>query len=273
VKGEQKNQIGEIKIHRCNLRDMKWNAELYDDKHSFVFEYGENVLELLDVKRREHILDLGCGTGHLTERIQERGAVVTGIDASAEMIKLAQEKYPSVHFEVADGADFHFEKPFDAVFSNATLHWILNPDAAIKCVYDSLKTGGRFVAEMGGQGNVAQLRAATKQVLEAHGYHKQAEAKNWYFPSLGEYTTRLEKQGFRVTFAAHFDRKTPLQDGEQGVAKWIAMFGAQYLIGIPKEEKEQILNEITNILEPAYNEDGQWYADYKRLRFIAIKEL
>jgi len=251
---------------------MKWNAELYDNKHSFVFEYGENVLELLDVKRREHVLDLGCGTGHLTERIQDRGATVVGIDASAEMIKMAQEKYPSVHFEVADGANFHFDTPFDAVFSNATLHWILNADAAIKCVYDSLKPGGRFVAEMGGKGNVELLRTATKKVLKAHGYDKQAETQIWYFPSLGEYTTRLENQGFRVTFAAHFDRKTPLQDGDLGVAKWIAMFGSQYLAGIPQDKKEEILDEITAILEPVYNEDGQWYADYKRLRFIAIKE-
>jgi len=251
---------------------MKWNAELYDDKHSFVFEYGENVLELLDIKRREQILDLGCGTGQLTERIQERGAIATGIDASADMIKAAQEKYPDVHFEVADGANFHFDKQFDAVFSNATLHWILNPDAAIKCVYDALKPGGRFVAEMGGKGNVQKMIAATQKVLRQHGYDALADKKIWYFPSLGEYTTRLEAAGFRVTFAAHFDRKTPLQDGDLGVTKWICMFGNQFMEGIPKEEKIQILSEITELLEPDYNEDGQWYADYKRLRFIAVKE-
>ena len=251
---------------------MKWNAELYDDKHSFVFEYGENVLELLDIKRREQILDLGCGTGQLTERIQERGAVATGIDSSVDMIKSAQEKYPDVHFEVADGTNFHFDQQFDAVFSNATLHWILTPDAAIKCVFDALKPGGRFVAEMGGKGNVQKMIAATQKVLRQHGYDALADKKIWYFPSLGEYTTRLEAQGFRVTFAAHFDRKTALQDGDMGVTKWITMFGNQFMEGIPKEEKIQILSEITDILEPDYNEDGQWYADYKRLRFIAIKE-
>lgn len=255
-----------------NDQTMKWNAELYDDKHSFVFEYGENVLELLDIKRREQILDLGCGTGQLTERIQGRGAVATGIDASPDMIKAAQEKYPDVHFEVADGTNFHFDKQFDAVFSNATLHWILNPDAAIKCVFDALKPGGRFVAEMGGKGNVQKMISATQKALRQHGYDALADKTIWYFPSLGEYTTRLEAQGFRVTFAAHFDRKTPLQDGDMGVTKWITMFGNQFMEGIPKEEKIQILSEITDILEPDYNEDGQWYADYKRLRFIAIKE-
>jgi trans-aconitate methyltransferase len=250
---------------------MKWNAELYDDKHAFVFEYGENVLELLDVKRRERVLDLGCGTGHLTQRIHERGGVVTGIDSSPEMIWQAKETYPDVDFEVADGTDFSFDKPFDAVFSNATLHWIQDADAAIKCVYKCLKPGGRFVAEMGGKGNVQHLIEATQQVLRQHGYDKLAEKKLWYFPSMGEYTSRLEKQGFRVTFAAHFDRKTLLQDGRQGVAKWLNMFGPTFFEGIAKAEKEQILKEITDILEPHYNENGAWYADYKRLRFIALK--
>ena len=251
---------------------MKWNAELYDDKHSFVFEYGENVLELLDVKKRERILDLGCGTGHLTQRIHERGGVVTGIDSSPDMIWQAKETYHDVDFQVADGTDFHFEKPFDAVFSNATLHWITDADAAIKCVYGSLKPRGRFVAEMGGKGNMGILISATQKVLTAHGYIKLAEKQQWYFPSLGEYTSKLEAAGFRVTFAAHFDRDTLLQDGRQGVAKWLNMFGPIYFEGIAQAEKEQILNEITDILEPDYNKDGEWYADYKRLRFIAIKE-
>ena len=224
---------------------MKWNAELYDDKHSFVFEYGENVLELLDVKKRERILDLGCGTGHLTQRIHERGGVVTGIDSSPDMIWQAKETYHDVDFEVADGTDFHFEKPFDAVFSNATLHWIMDADAAIKCVYENLKPGGRFVAEMGGKGNMGILISATQKVLTAHGYTKLAEKQQWYFPSLGEYTSKLEAAGFRVTFAAHFDRDTLLQDGRQGVAKWLNMFGPIYFEGIAQAEKEQILSEIT----------------------------
>lgn len=250
---------------------MKWNAELYDNKHSFVFEYGENVLELLDIKRKERILDLGCGTGHLTERILERGGVVTGIDASPDMIKLAKATYPAIDFEVMDATDFKFDKPFDAVFSNATLHWILDADAAIKSVYDSLKPGGRFVAEMGGKGNMVQIVAATRKVLTAHGYEILAAQEQWYFPSVGEYATKLEAQGFRVTFAAHFDRKTLLQDGRAGVAKWLKMFAPIYFEGIAAAEKEQILNEITDVLEPDYNDKGKWYADYKRLRFIAVK--
>ena len=251
---------------------MKWNAELYDDKHAFVFQYGESVLDLLDVKAGECILDLGCGTGHLTRNIQESGADVVGIDASPEMIAQAKEKNPDVNFSVANGTDFHFDEPFDAVFSNATLHWIHEQDSLIQCVSDSLKPGGRFVAEFGGKGNMDKLIAATGQILKQHGYARLAQTKLWYFPSLGEYTSKLESHGFRVTFAVHFDRKTPLQDGHKGVAKWIAMFGSPYLEGIPGGEKHKILEEITNLLEPDYNEGGQWYADYKRLRFVAVKE-
>src|ERR1700761_325323 len=247
---------------------MKWNAELYDDKHSFVFEYGGNVLELLEVKRGERVLDLGCGTGHLTQQIHERGGVVTGIDSSPDMIWRAKETYQDVDFEVADATDFHFDKPFDAVFSNATLHWIKDADTAIKCIYDSLKPGGRFVAEMGGKGNVKHLVAATAVILKNHGINLPASANPWYFPSLSEYTGKLEAQGFRVTFAAHFDRDTLLQDGRQGVVKWLKMFAPVYFEGIAAAEQEQILNEITDILEPDYNKNGEWYADYKRLRFI-----
>jgi trans-aconitate methyltransferase len=251
---------------------MKWNAELYDDKHAFVFQYGESVLELLDVKPGERILDLGCGTGHLTQEIKDHGAEVVGIDASAEMIETASKKFPEVRFAVADAADFHFDEPFDAVFSNAALHWVHKADDAIKCVYDSLKPGGRFVAEMGGKDNVKHMMAAAKQVLEKYGHSDLAEKKAWYFPSLGEYAGKLEKAGFRVTFAIHFDRPTLLQDGRIGVVKWLNMFGGTFFEGIGETKKQQILDEITDILEPRYNKNGEWYADYVRLRFVAVKE-
>lgn len=252
--------------------NMKWNADLYDQKHAFVFEYGEDVLEFLNVKPGEHILDLGCGTGHLTKQIQDKGAIVKGTDLSPDMIQQAKEKYPDVDFAVEDAADFFADDKYDAVFSNAALHWVKDQNGMMRSVYNVLKHGGRFVAEMGGKGNVAKLVEATQLVLHNHGYHIQADTKVWFFPSTGEYAKMLEEHGFRVTFAAHYDRKTPLQDGDQGVAKWVTMFGAQFLEGIAEDEKEQILKEITDKLEPYYNEGGQWYADYKRLRFVAVKE-
>jgi len=251
---------------------MKWNAELYDQKHAFVYQYGESVLELLGVQAGERILDLGCGTGYLTQQIADLGADVLGLDHSPEMIQKAKHDHPEVTFSVANASKFSFTEPFDAVFSNAALHWVTDHDGMMKCVYHSLKPGGRFVAEMGGKGNVQQLMAATKQVLLKHGYNKQAETSIWRFPSLGEYTSELESHGFRVTLAMHFDRPTALQDGEQGIAKWIAMFGEQYFEGVPSEQKQQMLKEITELLRPGYYKDGTWYADYVRLRFTCVKE-
>ncbi len=250
---------------------MKWNAELYDRNHAFVYQYGESLLEQLAARPGETILDLGCGTGHLTRQIQSTGAEVIGLDASPSMIKQAQENFPEISFTVGDAAKLIFNEPFDAIFSNATLHWILNQNDLLSGVYHSLKPGGRFVAEMGGKGNVEQMLSATRKVLLKHGYYKQANIETFYFPSLGEYTHRLEQHGFAVTYAALYNRKTLLQDGNQGVAKWLTMFAGNYFTGIDEQEQHQILREITDELEPLYNEGGQWYADYKRLRFIAVK--
>lgn len=255
-----------------NDQRMKWNANLYDDKHSFVFQYGEGVLELLDVKPGERVLDLGCGTGHLAKKIQEHGAEVIGIDASPEMIAQAKENYPELDFSVANGADFSFDEPFDAVFTNATLHWIHDADGVIKSVYKALKPGGRFVGEFGGKGNNRLMLAATETVLRKHGYVKGDFIHPWYYPSTAEYATRLEAGGFRVTFATHFDRQTLLQDGRDGMAKWFNMFGSSIFKAVPAAELPQILSEITDLLQPTNEVDSQWYADYKRLRFIAVKE-
>ncbi len=251
---------------------MNWNAELYDEKHAFVYQFGENVLELLDVIPGERIHDIGCGTGDLTAQIKAKGADVIGTDFSPEMIARAQAKYPDVKFAVADAGDFSFQEPFHAAFSNAALHWVQNQDGMMQSVYNSLKPGGRFVAEMGGKGNVQLLLSALTNTLEKYGYQVQAQVNQWYFPSLGEYASRLEAHGFRVMFASHFDRKTPLQDGAKGVSKWIEMFGAVYFKDIEPTDKQKILAEITAKLQPYYEVGGQWYADYKRLRFIAIKE-
>jgi len=250
---------------------MKWNADLYDDKHSFVFQYGENVLELLDLKPGERVLDLGCGTGYLAHEMQLQGGNVIGADASPEMVAKAKATYPEVNFVVADGTSFHFDEPFNAVFSNATLHWIKDAGAVIKNVYNSLNKGGRFVAEMGGKGNMAHIIAATTTVLNKHGYGANINNNPWYFPSPAEYAAKLEAAGFRVTFMAHFDRPTLLQDGRQGVDKWLKMFGPSFFKNIPQDKLQPMLDEITDMLEPAYEKDGQWYADYVRLRFIAVK--
>jgi len=251
---------------------MKWNADLYDDKHSFVFQYGENVLALLDAKPGEHVLDVGCGTAHLTNELREQGVIVKGVDASPEMIAKAKELFPALDVEVKDATNLGFTEAFEAVFSNATLHWIKAADAAIASIAQSLKPGGRFVAEMGGKGNMKHMIAVTRAVMQAYGFDLPESSIPWYFPSTAEYAAKLEAEGFRVTFMAHFDRPTLLQDGKQGVVKWLKMFGASFFGNVPADKLEIILEEIAGRLEHYYEKDGEWYADYVRLRFVAVKQ-
>ncbi len=254
---------------------MKWNAELYDQKHDFVFKYGENVLDLLEPKPGEYILDLGCGSGYLTNAIREEGAEVLGVDSSAEMIAKAKQNYPQTEFEVRNATDLGFDASFNAIFSNAVLHWIKAEDQPkmMNAVFTALKPGGRFVAEMGGKGNVGLMISTLRKVLIQFSYQQQAEMEYLFFPSVGEYTSMLEKAGFRVVYATHFDRETLLQDQAEGVKKWITMFASDFFIGIKEAHQPEILQELTQQLQPYYDRNGEWYADYKRLRFIAIKEV
>lgn len=249
---------------------MKWNTDLYDQKHNFVSKYGEDVIKLLAPETGENILDLGCGTGDLSEIIRKSGAHVLGIDSSEEMIKRAREKYPHIDFKVASADNFSFEKKFDAVFSNATLHWVLKKEQTVDCVYNSLNDGGRFVAEFGGKGNVDNIIAALQNSLIKHGYQDIADKHVWYFPSLSEYATLLESKGFRVTWAAHFDRDTLLKD-KDGIRNWIAMFGKPFLGIISDTVTEQILLEVEEQIKSSNFKNGQWYADYVRLRIVAVK--
>lgn len=254
---------------------MKWNAELYDQKHGFVFKYGENLLDLLEPKAGEKILDLGCGSGYLTNLIREEGAEVLGVDSSAEMIAKAKQNYPETEFKVADATDLGFDASFNAIFSNAVLHWIKAEDQSkmMDAVFMALKSGGRFVAEMGGKGNIGLMVSTLRKILQQYGYQQQAEMDYLFFPSVGEYALMLEKAGFKVTYAALFDRPTLLQDQAEGIKKWIMMFASDFFIGIKEVHQQEILKELTQQLQPYYERNGEWYADYKRLRFIAIREV
>ena len=251
--------------------DTQWNSSLYDTKHDFVSKYGEDVLQLLDPMTGEKILDLGCGTGDLAEQIHQKGALVLGTDKSKEMIKTAKEKYPHIKFEVESAENFGYPQEFNAIFSNATLHWVLKKEEAIKCIYNSLKSKGRFVAEFGGKGNVESIVNSLKKSLTDLGLSETAKKIVWYFPSLSEYTTLLENNGFRVVYATHFDRETELKD-ENGIRNWIQMFGQSYLQDLQDFEIKAVLNIVEADLEKTNHKNGKWYADYKRLRILAIKE-
>jgi len=249
----------------------KWNASLYDDKHDFVFKYGEDLVEVLNPQPGERILDLGCGTGYLANLIAEKGAQVTGIDSSAEMITKAKEAYPALDFRVQSATEFYFDQSFDAIFSNAVLHWVLEKEKAIDCMYRNLKRNGRLVLEMGGRKNVEAIVTALQNSLTKHGFTEQAAIQQWYFPSLGEYTSLLEKRGFRVTYAAHYNRETELKDNANGIKDWIKMFGSIYLQNIEAPVVNMILEEVQDALRPVLFREGKWYGDYKRLRVVAIK--
>jgi trans-aconitate methyltransferase len=250
---------------------MTWNASLYDNKHAFVWQYGSDLIEILAPKKGDRILDLGCGTGHLTAKIAQQGAIAIGIDSAPEMILHAQQNYPDLQFTVADGTNFTFNEPFDAVFSNATLHWIKPPQAAIRCIWQALKPEGRFVAEFGGKGNVGAIIAAIDETFQENGYLVPLAKDFWYFPSMGEYTTLLEKQGFAVSYAVLFDRPTPLDANEQGMTNWLEMFARQILTAIPLENRPQILRAIEQKLRPIIYQNNTWIADYRRIRVVARK--
>jgi trans-aconitate methyltransferase len=248
-----------------------WCPNLYNDKHAFVYNYGESLIALLNPQSGERILDLGCGAGQLTAEIAQRGAEVVGIDASAEMIADAQSSFPDLAFIVADAADFSFDKPFDVIFSNAALHWVLRYRQAIGRMFKALKPGGRLVLEMGGKGNVQHIEDALRFRLDEHGFGLEASMPLWFFPSVGQYTRELEEGGFSVSLAQHYDRPTELADSSSGIKDWLRMFAGSFFEAVPAEEQESIMEEIQEQLRPKLFCNGKWYADYKRLRVVAEK--
>lgn len=249
----------------------EWDAKLYNAKHEFVWKYGSDVVALLDPRADERILDLGCGTGHLTAQIAESGARVTGVDRSAEMVAAARLAYPNLRFEISDARKLAFRDEFDAVFSNATLHWIHEPELVFQGVWRALCKGGRFVAELGGKGNIRNMQEAFDRALVELGAGKAGEVQPWYYPSVSEYASLAEKNGFEVRFITLFDRPTGLADGTAGMRNWIAMFGADYLEKAEEARREEFLGRVEEILRPKLFRDGQWWADYRRLRLVAYR--
>jgi trans-aconitate methyltransferase len=245
----------------------QWNAGLYDDKHSFVWKMAAGLVDLLEAHAGQRILDLGCGTGHLAGKIAETGAIVVGVDRSPDMIRQAREAHPNLQFEVMDAREIAFIEPFDAVFSNATLHWIKEPEKVVARIAKVLKPGGRFVAEFGGKGNVEELMAATERAWRK--LDMGDAPKPWYYPSIAEYARLLEKQGLEVTYATLFDRPTPLEDGARGLHNWLQMFGGVFLDPLSAEQREQVVAAVEREARPALFHDDHWVMDYRRLRVVS----
>ena len=254
------------------VQNKEWNVNLYDGKSAFVWEYGKAVIELLAPVAGERILDLGCGTAHLTNQIAALGAEVVGMDKSSAMIEQARKLYPKLTIVEGDGANFHFDERFDAVFSNAAIHWMGDQASVARCIWQALKPGGRFVAEFGGKGNISAIRGALAEAVDAAGESIHAEPFARYYPTIGEYASLLEAQGFRVTFASHFDRPTKLEDGELGLRNWLLTFADNVIDSLPVEKRDQVIADVERRLRPELFKDGSWYADYRRIRLAARKQ-
>lgn len=248
-----------------------WNPQLYDNQHDFISQYGRDVVKLLNPQKGETILDLGCGTGHLTQSIYSLGSIVTGIDASVAMITQAKEHYPHLNFKVQTGENLDDSAQFDGVFSNAALHWMKDAQKVAENIVRSLKPQGRFVAEFGGKGNINTIIQAINAVLEAKGHGDQIKQNPWYFPSIGEYSTVLENVGLEVQVAYLYDRPTLLNEKDQGLKNWLKMFATPLFQGLSPEKITAIVEDVEKAVHPKLYQDGKWYADYRRIRIKAVK--
>lgn len=246
--------------------NQRWAAQDYVKSFAFVPQLGLPVLDLLGPLRGERILDLGCGDGALTEKIADAGASVLGVDASPEMIDEALARGLDAH--VVAGEDLAVENEFDAVFSNAALHWMKQPQRVAANVFRALKPGGRFVGELGGFGNCAAVRAALHQAIARRGRDPLALSP-WYFPSADDYRLVLEEAGFRVDQINLFPRQTRLSGS---LAQWLDMFGQSFFSGLDEGTANAVKREVEDVVEPILRDSsGAWFVDYVRLRFAALK--
>ena len=249
---------------------QEWNSARYAENARFVSDLGQPVLNLLNPQPGERILDLGCGDGALTEKLVAAGAHVVGVDSSPDMIAAARR--PGLDARIVDAYDLAFPSEFDAVFSNAAMHWMKrDPDAVLRGVFRALKPGGRFASEMGGFGCVAAITVALCATLENFGIENPVSLIPWYFPEPKEYRSRLEHAGFSVAYIALIPRPTHLPTGMRG---WLETFAIPFTKPLVEERRSAFLDAVTERLKPVLCDSrGNWTADYMRLRFLARKPL
>lgn len=244
---------------------MEWNVQQYDQQHDFVTTYGKDLLTYLP-SAPSKVLDIGCGTGGLTQEIAQQGHRVTGIDPSATMIQQAQALFPDVHFQQADILDFHANNSFDVLFSNAVFHWIPQQEALLQHCRQILKTGGTLLCEFGAQGNIQQIERAFIEELHKIdvSYHSP-----FFFPSVEEYRVLLGEAGFEILHLVDYDRPTVLKDQRAGLRHWMAQFFADDLEKLSAEEQTTLFQNVEKKLEKFLWKADHWEADYRRLQFVA----
>lgn len=246
-------------------RGQTWSPESYEANARFVSELGAGVLEWLAPRAGERILDIGCGDGVLTVKLIEAGAEVVGVDDSPEMLEAARAR--GIDARRMDARALTFEKEFDAVFSNAALHWILPPEKVVEGIARVLKPGGRFVAEFGGHGNIAAIATAMRAVGRARGADLNL-ASPWFFPTAAEYSALLEAAGFTVERTEHFARPTQLPSD---MAAWLMVFRRPFFDQFAEPERSAVVDEVVDLLRPSLcDSEGVWTGDYVRLRVEAL---
>ena len=243
-----------------------WSSETYAENGRFVADLGMPVVEWLNPQAGERILDLGCGDGALTLKLKALGCEVVGVDSSPELVHVAQAL--GLDARLMDGQNLQFKAEFDAVLTNAALHWMKQPDAVIQGVGQALKPGGRFVGEFGGQGNVSAIETTLHTVLKQRGI--DAEPLNpWYFPTVEDYQSRLEANGFSVNDIKLIPRPTQLPTDLRG---WLITFANPFINAIETADRDAFLADVIAMLKPTLcDASGQWTADYVRLRFSATR--
>lgn len=249
--------------------NITWDAKEYQQNFHFVYNYGQDVLSLVDVPKNSFVIDFGCGNGELTSKLKAQGYQVLGVDASSDMIALAKQNHPDIEFKQANIIDFQNDAPADAIFSNAVLHWIdEDKQQTMLCnIASNLKQGGLFAFEFGGYGCGASVHDTLAKLFAKHGL---VYKHPFYFPTIGMYAPKLEQAGFKVVYATLFDRFTPVK-GENGIVDWIKMFDKAPFIGIDKHLAENIMFTAQEQLSEKLYKDKQWYVDYVRIRMKNIK--
>ena len=249
--------------------NIKWDSQNYSEKFSFVPQYGEDVINLITKPAGSRVADLGCGNGTLTKKLCDKGYNVVGIDSSEDMLSLARSKYPELKFINADALSFQLDHEADVIFSNAVFHWIdgCNQERLIENISRQLVDGGELVCEFGGFGNCEAVHSTLEKCFNERNL---SYPRTFYFPTIGEYATILEKYGLRVNYAVLCDRPT-MQKSQDGLADWINMFVTVPFEGMSVDIKNEILEETKSILKDTLFKDGKWYIDYVRIRIRAEK--